>query len=105
MLTVEDNDNDDDEDEDGDEEKGKKTPTRSPIKDPFGDIELSPITVAEAAASGGVTPEESDDGSIDVVVEVDRVTPLKGADGITVDVDRVTPVKGSGKVRRGKGKR
>lgn len=105
LLTVEDNDNDDDEDEDGDEEKGKKTPTRSPIKDPFGDIELSPITAAEAAASGGVTPEESDDGSIDVVVEVDRVTPLKGADGITVEVDRVTPVKGSGKVKRGKGKR
>lgn len=108
LLTAGDNDQDDEEDE----EKGKTTPTKSPIKDPFGDIELSPITAAEAAASGGATPEESDDGSIDVLVEVDRVTPVKGADGITVEVDRVTPVtkvssssSSSGKGKRGKGKR
>ncbi len=102
-----------DSDEEEDEEKGSRTP---PIKDPFGDIELSPITAAEAeqglaGSEAGEqtieTPEESDDGSIDVLVEVDRVTPVKGDDDITVEVDRVTPVvKGNNhKGKRGKGRR
>ena len=89
---------------DDDEEQGgvRHRNTSRAIKDPFGDVELSPITALEAEAAR--TPDESSDGDFEVLVEVDRVTPVKSPGDIQVEVDRVTPVastKGSSK----KGKR
>ena len=57
-----------------------------PIRDPFGDVELSPITAQEVEAAVP-TPDESSDGDFEVLVEVDRVTPIKSPGDIQVDVD------------------
>ena len=40
------------------------------------------------------TPDESSDGDFEVLVEVDRVTPVKSPGDIQVNVDRVMPVAG-----------
>ena len=94
-----------DEDEDEDEEQGGVRHRHTPpaVKDPFGDVMLSPITALEVETAK--TPDESSDGDFEVLVEVDRVTPVKSPGDIQVEVDRVTPVastKGSSKVGKGK---
>ncbi len=96
----------------GDEESGevRSRGDESPkaIRDPFGDVELSPITSQEVEAAVR-TPDQPSDGEFEVLVEVDRVTPIKSPGDIQVEVDRVTPVAGnksnakkSGRSRKGK---
>jgi UDP-galactose transporter B1 len=93
--------------------RGNKASSSLTIKDPFADIALSPITQAEVVISGAASPNSgssqtpdvgSDSDGFDVLVEVDRVTPVKD-ESVTVEVDRVTPVgsKGKGKGKKGRG--
>ena len=59
----------------------------------FREAPVPPLATQEVEAAVR-TPDESSDGDFEVLVEVDRVTPVKSPGDIQVNVDRVMPVAG-----------